>query len=747
MAYLENFEELLKEKCYQNERPGCAAACPFGLDILDLEKKWQSGRFNAAHRVFQNTVGFPGIVAAACDHPCERHCIRSEIDAPVALNMLERTAVALATRKDPNAYNMPAKPNTCAIVGGGISGLACALFLCNKKYQVTVFEKSDHLGGSLRDSMDKEVFDADIATQFKYEKLNVEYGRHIKELSELADYDAVYVAVGAGAEDFDLQPNGIGAYASTQDGVFFGGAMTGSTHMEAMADGLAASRAIERFFKTGLMNQPFEQKGTRLVMDTSRYEKKEPVLPSEGAVYSSQEAANEAGRCVMCRCDACMRACDLMSYFEKTPRRVYEEVYVTIRPGTLSRDGTMATRLISTCNQCGVCKEVCPEHIDFGQFFADSMKAMQAKGTMPWAYHDYWLRDMEHANGEAEVFISKTAKPKYLFFPGCQMGASDPGYVKKTYEWLLSKNPETALWVHCCGAPAEWAGETALHEALLSEIRSNWESLGRPELVLGCPTCMQMYDRFLPEISYSSIYDIMLDKGIGPEHTDSGASYAIFDACAARDYPELRANVRSLLRKTGIYAEELSHEAGSLPCCSFGGHASIAAPKYSKNVTKKRLESTDKPMLVYCANCRDSFGGQGREAYHILDLLYGINREQRSAPTVTVRRENREALKADLLYEYEGISPSERTKMKLYMDAEVRQGLSDDLILEDDVAAVIEHCETEDRKIMDSGTGHFTGHLKIGHMTYWAEYAPAGDGFELFHAYAHRMCLEAEDEK
>ena len=48
---------------------------------------------------------------------------------------------------------------------------------------------------------------------------------------------------------------------------------------------------------------------------------------------------------------------------EKTPRRLYEEVYITIHPGTLSRDGTWATRLISTCDHCGLCKEVCPQHI------------------------------------------------------------------------------------------------------------------------------------------------------------------------------------------------------------------------------------------------------------------------------------------------------------------------------------------------------------------------------------------------
>ena len=53
----------------------------------------------------------------------------------------------------------------------------------------------------------------------------------------------------------------------------------------------------------------------------------------------------------------------------------------------------------------------------------------------------------------------------------------------------------------------------------------------------------------------------------------------------------------------------------------------------------------------------------------------------------------------------------------------------------------------DDAKLVDPESGHFFGHLKIKNMTYWAEYLPAGDGYELFSAYCHRMCLEAEDDK
>ena len=82
MGFLQNFEKTLADQCFQNEPPFCSAACPFHLDINDLIHKWRKGRFNAAYRTFQNTVGFPGIVAALCPHPCEKACLRLPLEQP-----------------------------------------------------------------------------------------------------------------------------------------------------------------------------------------------------------------------------------------------------------------------------------------------------------------------------------------------------------------------------------------------------------------------------------------------------------------------------------------------------------------------------------------------------------------------------------------------------------------------------------------------------------------------------------------
>ena len=66
------------------------------------------------------------------------------------------------------------------------------------------------------------------------------------------------------------------------------------------------------------------------------------------------------------------------------------------------------------------------------------------------------------------------------------------------------------------------------------------------------------------------------------------------------------------------------------------------------------------------------------------------------------------------------------------------------MILETDMETVVTHCEEKKKKIYDPESGHFTGHLKIGNATFWVEYKPAEEGFELVNGYSHRMSIDEE---
>lgn len=743
---MEKFKEKIKT-CLQNEPAFCTAACPFHLDIRDFMPKIQRGGFNAAYRTYMNAVGFPGIVSELCDQPCKNVCPRRLKDEAVAMKLLEKSAINYARNLNPNSYNLPPKNKKIAVIGAGISGLGCALRLASKKYDVTVFEKSGRIGGHLWDVLPPEVFLADIERQFMYEKYTLRLNTEITSLDEL-DFDAVYIATGAGGTDFGLKRDPNGAFASNKPGVFLGGELCGRNIVEAIADGLHVVKAIERYIKAGGMNQPKEADETKIQLNLDLITPLVPVLPPDGEAFTQDDAVNEAKRCLICSCDACMRHCDLMRYFSKYPKRIEEEVEITIHPGTLDGNGTVATRLISTCNQCGLCKEVCPLGIDTGDFLLQSHRTMREKGAMPWAFHDFWLRDMEFTNGEAAGFCRRPEgydKSRYMFFPGCQLGASDPRYVTESYRFLLSHNPDTAMMLGCCGAPADWAGDEPLHGEVIAKLREDWISLGRPAAVFACPTCKQMFQKYLPEIEGVFLYDLILKLGIPLCKDDARETVSVFDPCTSRDEPELQQAVRELAKQAGFSLEPLPYEGKFARCCSWGGQVSTASPSFAREVVKVRIAQNDNPYIAYCVNCRDIFAGAGKLCYHILDVLFGLNSVRRKPPTLTERRNNRIVLKRKLLAEYwnqEVVEEQMENKIKLYIAPELKQKLNDEMILETDIQTVVEHCENSGKKIIDVNTGSFTGHLMIGCMTYWVEYRHKDDGFELRNAYSHRMKIE-----
>ncbi|MGD0341851.1 MAG: hypothetical protein ABSA76_09120, partial [Bacteroidales bacterium] len=117
----------LVAKCLQNEPAFCSAECPFNLDVRDFIGKLQQGRFNSAYKTYQNAVGFPGIVAAMCSEPCRQVCPLKDTGGAISVRLLERAAMDYARNKDPDQYNMPLKDKKIAVIGAGISGLACAL--------------------------------------------------------------------------------------------------------------------------------------------------------------------------------------------------------------------------------------------------------------------------------------------------------------------------------------------------------------------------------------------------------------------------------------------------------------------------------------------------------------------------------------------------------------------------------------------------------------------------------------------
>ncbi len=737
------FDEDYAAGCCRGDIPGCASACPFLLDVRDFISKTTRGSLDAAVKTYRNAVIFPRIVAEICPAPCQDVCPRGKVDTSIDLHSLERTAVKLARSLDPINFNVPAKKQTVAVIGAGVSGLACAIRLAAKKYSVTVFEKSDRIGGHLWDIMDPEIFMDDFATQGKYVSYELKLNHEIKSLDEVKDFDVVYIATGKGGENFGLTADGDGNPVGGPDGVFIGGGVLGADTVWAIVQAANAAINMEKHIMTGFMKFPPEKRrDTRIDIQTELIEASPKIQPDEHGVYTKEQAKEEAARCLRCDCSRCLDKCEFMQYWRLYPKQIAN--FMAFGLGDMNLEPKSHNRMVNACTGCGVCQEVCPHDVPNGDQMMAVRRRMYEKKMIPPAYHYYWVNDMEEACSEDAYLLLPPAdgsQPKYLLFPGCQLGASDPRYPKALYELMLKAEPATGLLLTCCGAPAYWAGDKQRHQELLDDIRQVWQEQGRPTIVCACLTCLRLFRQYAPDLDSVSLYQVLADAKLElPQYGDK--EYALVDPCAAKFIADSRESVQKLLEQMNVPNQVLYPNIKEMPCCSFGGNVYGADPGMAKQMRKNRVEADPRPYITYCSNCRDIFAGEGKETVHLLDLLTGLNDGNRPAPHISQRRANR--IKAKALALNKEVSMP-KPMFELDIPEDVQAHMDECLIYEADVCKVIAYSEENNSKFVDDN-GVCIGHLAIGLPTIWVEYKKLAEGrYKVYDCYMHRMTVIEPD--
>lgn len=746
---IENFKAF-SQGCFRDCPPPCSCACPLGVDVRALMDKVQKKNFTSAYRLYRNHVLFPAIVSSICHEPCREACVRRGAGQEILLRSVEAACVAHTKNSAPISFNVPVKPHTVAVVGAGLSGLSCALKLASRNYRVLMYEREKQPGGALRRLMHEEVYLKEIALQFSEVECGMFFSTEVKNLSALKA-DAIYVATGGGGEDFGLLKGLDGnSLGSTQTGIFVGGEILGHTPIEAIGHGIRASYSIEKFLQCGAMDgvpETFMKSPVRKVFYQMPLSSA-PRTMNEGDL-SPEVVQAESQRCQRCNCSLCHDQCDLMQTFRTYPPKMVQDAISSLGPRE-NITQRVGMKLLNSCLQCGLCKKVCPEHVDMEQCLLEARRSLHLDKALPPAYHDFWLRDMEFSNGPAALLYKPcTDHPvEYLFFPGCQLGASDPAYVTATCTALQTQYPRTALLLGCCGVPAEWAGNERLRDTALDFVRQTWLSLGKPRLVLACPTCRKTFLHYFPEARCDSLFQMlanMPDLPISRVQSCGGQDISVYDPCSSRDDPDLQKDIRALVVQMGFTVHELAVGGPLARCCGFGGQTHAVKPEFARDVAARRAALADREYITYCTNCRDSFAANGKACRHVLDLVFTGNSPFRRPPTISERRRNRIWLRNY----YENMGGQARTPkpqggpdMQMVFTREIRDKIEWQHILEEEVAQVVDHCERTGKKVIDPATGRFTGHKTLGLMTCWVEYATEGDVAIIHNVYSHRMTIE-----
>ena len=134
----------------KRDRAPCVAACPAGINVQGYIQLIGQGKYNEAVELIMERLPLPGVLGRVCPHPCESHCRRAEVDAPVAIRDLKRFAADQVNLDKLPLKKIENRPEKIAVVGSGPAGLTVAYYARLQGFQVTVFEALDELGGMLR---------------------------------------------------------------------------------------------------------------------------------------------------------------------------------------------------------------------------------------------------------------------------------------------------------------------------------------------------------------------------------------------------------------------------------------------------------------------------------------------------------------------------------------------------------------------------------------------------------------------
>src|SRR5438445_4794584 len=139
-------------RCMDCGIPFCQTGCPVNNVIPDWNDLVYRNNWREALEVLHSTNNFPEFTGRICPAPCEAACVLNINNDPVAIKSIEQAIVDKGWAQGWIGPQIPARKTgrKAAVVGSGPAGLACAQQLARAGHDVTLFEKSDRIGGLLR---------------------------------------------------------------------------------------------------------------------------------------------------------------------------------------------------------------------------------------------------------------------------------------------------------------------------------------------------------------------------------------------------------------------------------------------------------------------------------------------------------------------------------------------------------------------------------------------------------------------
>lgn len=194
----------LKNQCRTSP---CEAACPAGTSIQKVQTLVAQGHFAEALTYLRAKNPFSAVTGRVCPQFCKTQCNRAQVDEPLHIRAIERSAGDMATAAP--LCRRPITGKRVVVVGGGPAGLTAAYYLALLGHAVEMIESAPVLGGIPRHAvpdfrLPRDIVDREVGRILETgvrARVNTRVGRDVT-LAELdAGADAVVLATGTPLEN------------------------------------------------------------------------------------------------------------------------------------------------------------------------------------------------------------------------------------------------------------------------------------------------------------------------------------------------------------------------------------------------------------------------------------------------------------------------------------------------------------------------------------------------------------------
>ena len=352
--------------------------------------------------------------------------------------------------------------------------------------------------------------------------------------------------------------------------------------------------------------------------------------------YTKEEAEREAARCRQCECKLCMKECIMLNDYTECPKSLFKKY---LEEGYENLDHMIAY----SCNECSQCTLKCPKEFNMKGIFTALKEdyAEKNNGLVPLEILKESDRTQEKECGDEyctrvdgslqKKEVPEKQKTKYVFVPGCTVSAYSPkgveNIVKHLKECLGHENVGALL--QCCGKVTRFIGETEKFEERNKKAIDILDDMGAEVIITVCPSCYKVFKETAKNQKVIAYWDLMKNligipetaRGIGK---GSDVVFNIHDSCVTRDETSHHESVRWVLDELGYNWTEIERNGKNTRCCGVGGMVCSSNPELYERVYTRRANDFEQHNIVtYCGSCRGTMQAAGKDAVHILDLLFG----------------------------------------------------------------------------------------------------------------------------